>query len=360
MRPINLILMFFLICYTVVGYAQDIETIRGTLTDTAPESEHEIPLNEGQYFSIDLLSEQFDAFLKVSGPDGRILTNDDYNGTDSRIESIARSDGIWTIMVSSFGFGDDTSFGEYELRIETSSVIGAKQSFTGTLDKKSYKLGLYASHELELKSGQTIYFSASAENSPENSVSLSSYLHDPDGDFTPYGSIINGSVEFSKKIPTSGSWVLYVVDNEFSQESIPYEADLFIFDAPDEDDLPDYVSFLGELGGADSMLIPSGEYVQVHTLSVDDISQDLIFELSSETEDLDTYLIIITPDGQPYPNDDSDDPVGVAFPQFKSSDSRIEFSSGQMTAKDIGEWEIIATSFSAEATGKYEIRFFRE
>ena len=87
------------------------ETYRGQLgpeDETLPTGEYldvyEVEVRAGQRIIIDLRSEEFDTFLRATGPDGVAEENDDY-GEDvghSHMELLTLGDGVYSIQVTTF------------------------------------------------------------------------------------------------------------------------------------------------------------------------------------------------------------------------------------------------------------------
>lgn len=80
---------------------------------------HHFDAEAGQRVVVDLESRSFDTYLRVQGPDGSILDNDDYDGGGhSRVELVAERAGRYRVVVTSFG-ADQT--GKYGLSLSTRS-----------------------------------------------------------------------------------------------------------------------------------------------------------------------------------------------------------------------------------------------
>ena len=68
----------------------------------------------GQSITLDLRSDEFDTYLILRQPNGEELTNDDTDGSNSRIEATLPEAGSYEVVVSSFAGGET---GEYQLNI---------------------------------------------------------------------------------------------------------------------------------------------------------------------------------------------------------------------------------------------------
>ena len=76
---------------------------------------YEVTLREGQFLCSDLVSDDFDAYLRVRAPDGtEAAVNDDCErtGTDACLSVEARQSGVYAVEVSSY---EPTEGGEYAL-----------------------------------------------------------------------------------------------------------------------------------------------------------------------------------------------------------------------------------------------------
>ncbi len=78
---------------------------------------YEVDLAAGKSYQIDAVSEEFDSYLVLQGPDGQELATDDDSGGDRNARIIHRitTDGRYRIMVTSYGSGQTT--GEFSLTI---------------------------------------------------------------------------------------------------------------------------------------------------------------------------------------------------------------------------------------------------
>jgi serine protease Do len=76
-----------------------------------------VKLEEGKSYQIDHVSQAFDAYLYLEGPDGKILAQDDDggNGLNSRIVHKAAATGNYRIIATSLG---GTATGDYSLSIQ--------------------------------------------------------------------------------------------------------------------------------------------------------------------------------------------------------------------------------------------------
>lgn len=93
----------------------------GVLTDGTPFDIYRIEGYKGEYVTISLTSDEFDAFLVLADPDGRIvIMNDDANtqmGTDALLHYYLRTDGVYQILANSYS-GD---YGHYTLQFDAAN-----------------------------------------------------------------------------------------------------------------------------------------------------------------------------------------------------------------------------------------------
>ncbi|MBL4582149.1 MAG: pre-peptidase C-terminal domain-containing protein [Gammaproteobacteria bacterium] len=85
-----------------------------TFTDGEYYDTYNFEGRPGQSVTLDLRSDEFDTYLILRQPNGEALTNDDADGSNSRIEVILSEAGNYEVVVSSFAGGET---GEYRLNI---------------------------------------------------------------------------------------------------------------------------------------------------------------------------------------------------------------------------------------------------
>jgi len=86
---------------------------------------------QGQFVQIDVMSDAFDAFAILQGPNGNEIARDDDNGdgTNARISVALPVTGQYRIIANTFR---DRQFGPYRLRL-TGNVPGARAVAAGTM-----------------------------------------------------------------------------------------------------------------------------------------------------------------------------------------------------------------------------------
>lgn len=98
----------------------------------------------GEQITVDLVSRDFDPYLVLESPSGVLLENDDHEGSaeHSRLEVDAAESGTWQVYATSYEAGE---LGEYRLTIET-----APSARTG----RRYERGTLADGDDELTGGE--------------------------------------------------------------------------------------------------------------------------------------------------------------------------------------------------------------
>jgi hypothetical protein len=160
-----------------------LESFTGMLDEEDPISvkgEHydsyTVFLERNQRVVISMFSEQFDPFLVLKPPAGRRMLNDDYyTETESRIDFIAEASGQYEIFATSYT-GDEQ--GDYSLRILLGERMNV-QEIGGYLDSHDQALedyGFYEMHPLHLEEGQRIILEMISEE-----VDTLLFVEGPDG-----------------------------------------------------------------------------------------------------------------------------------------------------------------------------------
>lgn len=119
----------------------------------------ELDLQAGDVLVLDLMSRDFDAFLTVHSPSGRIIHDDDSGeGFNARIVVDVDQGGKWIVFINTAGRGET---GRYTLR--ALSVPGhqvERQEFAGRLADDGPRLptnnAVYSERVLDLRAGQLL------------------------------------------------------------------------------------------------------------------------------------------------------------------------------------------------------------
>lgn len=137
----------------------------------------------------------------------------------------------------------------------------------------------------------------------------------------------------SIEVPETGEYEI-VVSSFMSSESGDYSLS---FTLDDNSDTPDERAESGTLSSSDAQL-ESGEYIDIYELNGRP-GQRLQADLRSE--DFDTFLILITPSGEQFENDDMD----------STNRSFLD-----MTLTEAGDYRVVVTSYGVGAVGDYTLQ----
>ncbi len=175
MKPLLAAALTAAVCLSPAGLAD--ETIHeGSLTDTDGRIEefgeskiadtYTVTVAEGESLVVDLQSNVFDTYLYVNGPNGESLSNDDHEGTNSRVEVQRATAGEWTIQASHFG---SEAQGDYTLTIVTEEapnlveILSERGELTET-DRLSYNGKYVDPYELNLPANTRIFVNLHGNN----------------------------------------------------------------------------------------------------------------------------------------------------------------------------------------------------
>lgn len=293
--------------------------------------EYELALSRGQRVRVDLSSDDFDTYLVVELPDGRTFENDDAAGTDSSVSVTFGEDGTARVEVTSFGF---SSTGDY--RIDVSLVeqrtirvgervdavlegrgdeylLTGRPGETVTIELESFDFDTY----LELSDRSGTYLS----NDDADGISLSRIVYE-------MGEAGEATVTVSSFSDGRGEYELDVQRYEYSGPRIP-----------DGYRLSDGETVSGALGP--HLPASDGAYRQRFTF---DASKGERVEIVLRSDDFDSYLTIVTPDGREITDDDS----------AGGLDSRAVFP-----AETAGIYEVYASDLGGSSIGDYTLSFDR-
>jgi len=305
----------------------------------------------GQAVTIEMGSEPGDTYLILLGPDGReIAENDDSSGLNSTIERVRLpQDGEYTIIATSYSRGDRF---RYELSVRTAGTIrdggGANlreiavgQTATSELDQADpsapFLRGFYEPVTVEGRPGQELTISMSSE---EGDTYL--YLYGPDGNRVAGDDDGGGGLnsQIRTRLEQAGEYT--IIATSFDEDAT------FGYDLSVESDEPEDVDLrsisIGETaeGRIDQDDPRSRVYRGFYEPVTFDGSEgdELTIEMTGEVERTDTYLILVAPNGTVIESNDD----------FRGLNSRVD-----TRLPETGEYTIIATSFSPDATFGYEL-----
>jgi Caspase domain/Bacterial pre-peptidase C-terminal domain len=311
----------------------------GTLPGYGYADDFTFTAEAGQQAIIDLRSGDFDTYLVVETPSGERFTNDDFDGSTERslLSLPLGESGIYAVTVSSF-MADET--GDYEMTVnidgaDSGSSDAAARTERGELAVGDETLDIY---EIEGRPGKALTLDLRSDNfdtflilqSPtgerienDDTDSTSRSLIESDlselGTYrvmvTSYGTGVGGTYELSMN---QGTASVAGVERDVVALNIGETAS-------------------GDLESAD-LLNDDGMHEDTYAFQ-GNAGDTLRLNLSSQ--DFDTYLRLITPNGESIDNDDFEGDVNL---------SAIE-----LTLQESGRYRVVVTSYSAGSEGSYEL-----
>jgi hypothetical protein len=300
--------------------------------------------SRGEQVVIDLRSSDFDPYVILRMPNQEQQENDDHEGDASRslLSLTLPEDGRYDITVTSYREGES---GSYDLRIdqeERGSVAAGPRVERGSLAKgdETLRSGEYADvFEFEGRPGQQLQLDLT-------STAFDTYviLKDPAGGQSENDDADRpGHSAIESNLTESGTYRVLVTSYEVG-ETGDYELSIDLGGAAATTSPGRDVATLaiggrttGTLAQGDGQ-IGSGEFRDLYVFD-GSAGQSVVVDMASS--DFDTYLHLVTPNGESIENDDH---------EGSTSQSHIE-----LTLQDSGRYRIFATSYEAGETGSYEI-----
>ncbi len=306
---------------------------------------------QGQRAILDLRAQGFDPYLLLRGPNEQSQDNDDHEGdrTRSLIVYTLEADGTYRVGVTSYQ-ADET--GSYELRIDLGDGGGAAAAVAAG---PRHEAGELRAGDDSLNSGEFVDVHT-FEGSPGQraDIVLSS------NDFDTYLIVIDPAGE-QKENDDDGSTNRSRVEQELTEPGEyrilvttyqPGETGAYTLDitlgggaaAPAQQQQRDVTTIAmgqtltGQLESGDGQL-DNGEYRDLYVFN-GQAGQNVTVDMQSQ--EFDTYLGLLTPNGEDVQNDDY---------EGSTKQSRIE-----MTLRETGRYRIVATSYAEAETGTYQVR----
>jgi hypothetical protein len=330
-------------------FSGDLERDDATLPSGEFTEEHTFAAQAGQAIMIDMRSNDFDTYLMLVSPSGAVWENDDYQGDTSwsRIETTADEAGTYTIVATSYAPGET---GDYEIDLQLGGAGSSTGSGgTGSGNAETF-LGELARGDATLEAGEFIDdYTFDAQAGQSIVIDMRS------DEFDTYLALVSPSGEMWENDDHQGdtSWshieATADVDGTYTigatsyapGETGEYDIQLQLGGGSDTGGGSSEVAataFVGRLDTNCPTLQETGEFYQSHTFRAE-AGQALAVEMTSS--DFDTYVILRSPSGQAWGNDDWEGSTAV---------SRVE-----VDADASGTWQIIATSYAPGETGAYQI-----
>lgn len=298
----------------------------------------------------DLQSTDFDTYLIILGPDGEQFENDDYEGDMGR--SLVSADltvsGTYEVMVTSYDVGET---GAYTLLINTEDELqegAVNLDEIGRLEDGDEVLGsgeYMDSYEIVALPGQMVMISLESEDfdaylvlqSPSGEV-----FEDDDG----LGEGTDSLLEFEAS--EFGTYEILVTSyaaeetGEYSLTVLQSVMELPTFDERDLVDIELGDPISGNLAAGD-MEVDTGEYEDLFVFNAE-AGDNIVVDLSSQ--DFDTYLTLVTPDGEEITNDDHE--------------GSLEQSMIELTLQQSGRYRVHVSSYAAEESGEYSLNVYTQ
>jgi hypothetical protein len=327
-----------------VGGASASEPFSGRLEQSDPTllnsnkyfDTHTFQAGAGDRIAVDMRSDAFDTYLIVESPSGQTWENDDWQGDTSwsHLDIIGDAAGQWTIYATSFS---PSSTGAYTGSVDVVSIGGNDDGgegdpFSGRLDRDDETRPgtgeFYDERTFEVEAGQQIMVDMHSSDFDTYVI-----IESPSGERWSnddwQGDMTWSHLEVVADV--SGQWRLVTTSFQPGEYG-DYTGQLAI--AAGRTGGGTY-PFAGELDASDPTLEGSGEYFEVHTFRAQ-AGQEIIVDMQSD--EFDTYLILESPSGQTWSNDD--------YGTTRRSYIRT-------VADQSGNWRVIATSYSRGSTGSY-------
>jgi len=292
---------------------------------------HEIDLPAETRVQVDLSSFDFDAYLTIELPDGSVVENDDADGSDSRVAFSTGSGGAARIGATSFSSG---ATGDYtlEARAVERVEITVGETVSGELRSAESAYVLTGTPgalvEIELRSQDF-------DTYLEVSDAYGAYLYNDDAGSTAVSRVIYA-------IAPDGEATVAVSSFGDGRGSFTLAVSPETFDGPEIADgyrLTDGELVSGALrpfGGSEP-----GPQGQRFTFEADAGER---VEIVLRSDDFDSYLEIIAPDGTSTTDDDS----------AGGLDSKIILS-----ADSSGVYDVYARDLGGQSIGSYTLSFTR-
>lgn len=303
----------------------------GSGPDGSYVDRYDLIVPRGEPVRVDLSSSDFDTYLLVELPDGRIIENDDTMGTDSSVTFTSDTAGVAGVEVTSFGYG---SSGDYRLSVDTFERrdIRVGQRLRGTLE------GPGDEYVLTGDPGEAVTIdleSDAFDTYLELTDSEGAYLSNDDAGGTSRSRIVY-------EVGRSGEATITVSSFSGGGGGYLLAVERYSYDGPR---IPDGYRLEGDevVTGAlgPHVAVTDGSYRQRFTFVV---SSGERVETVLRSDDFDSYLTVVTPGGTELNDDDS----------AGGLDSRIV-----LTAEEAGVYEIYATGLGGDALGEYTLTFTR-
>jgi Tfp pilus assembly protein PilV len=298
--------------------------------------------NSGEQATIDLSSDDFDTYLRVTSPSGEVFVNDDFQSSTSRsLVSIGSTEpGTYTVEVTSYM---DNETGNYTLTMRSvSNNPVTDQFYSGRLEQGDETLqsgefvdtytfsgtpGQRVRVALESNDFDTYLIVAAPSGSQEENDDAEGTNSSLVLDLTESGEYQVWVTSFDEG--DSGNYALRIGGDSDATGSNATATDVASINVGD--------SVTGELNSSDSRAITDGP--EDGFVFFGEAGDSVVIDLQSG--EFDTYLTLITPDGERIENDDHD--------------SSLQQSQIALSLPGSGRYRVIVSSYQGEGLGDYSL-----
>lgn len=262
-----------------------------------------------------LTSDNFDTYLQLTTPSGQLIENDDAGGTSvSAIRTSLTEPGTYTVTATSFSSGET---GVYDLIIFTDASESDVTVTEGRLTGKGPK-----EFDIHGEAGQRVSILLTSED-----FDTVVRLEGPDGVIAENDDAIETNSQLEVALPASGEYQV-VVDGFGGMAEGAFSLSIEI-------GAPADLTEQGELAEGDDEL-QSGELSDTYTI---DGRAGQLLEVSVRSSEFDPYVIVTSPSGEQWENDDFD---GTDAGLFR-------------VLEEAGEYEVTVTSYTTGELGAYSV-----
>ncbi len=298
--------------------------------------------NSGELATIDLRSEDFDTYLRVTSPSGEVFVNDDFQSSTSRsLVSINSTEpGTYTVEVTSFM---DNETGDYTLMMSAESNNPATdQRYSGRLEQgdETLQSGEFVdTYTFSGTPGQRVHVALESDD-------FDTYLivAAPSGDQEENDDAEGTNSSLVLDLTESGEyqvWVTSFDEGDSGSYALRIGGDLDATgsntSATDVASINVGDSVTGELNSSDARAITDGP--EDGFVFFGEAGDSVVIDLQSG--EFDTYLTLITPDGERIENDDHD--------------SSLQQSQIALSLPGSGRYRVIVSSYQGEGLGDYSL-----
>lgn len=306
------------------------QTHRGTLAASTTRhvtQEYAFEVAAGQHVEVKLTSDDFDTILQILTAAGDTLENDDDGeGTNSRLMTIAVIGGRWIAIVSAY----DKIGGDFELEVSLGERgelrTLAEAALSGDGSAVSGKGQAYRTHTLQVDREASLILIMTA---PAFSPAL--IVVDPDGQRL-HTEASSAPAQALLDVPraTPGTWTIIATHRDAHAQTGNYT--LKLVEMPTTGQL----RIIRDSLTAALPVEISGEHYRTHTVT---LGAERHVHIDLTSPDFDTFLAVRSPSGRWFRNDDGE-----------NTDSHLELDG------ELGEWQIVVTSFAPGKTGRYTLK----